>query len=40
VRSADRILVLDDGRVVESGSYHDLMAEQGLFAALALRQLV
>ncbi len=34
IRNADRILVFDGGRVVESGSYHDLVAAGGRFAAL------
>ena len=36
---ADRICVIDRGRVVQQGSYHDLMKEPGLFADLAKRQL-
>ena len=36
---ADRIFVLDAGRVVQSGSYAELMAQEGLFAKLAQRQL-
>lgn len=38
IRNADRIYVLDQGRVVQSGSFDDLMAEPGLFADLAARQ--
>ncbi|HET6663875.1 MAG TPA: ABC transporter ATP-binding protein [Acidimicrobiales bacterium] len=34
VRHADRIHVLEAGRVVEAGSHEDLVAEQGLYAAL------
>lgn len=32
--AADRIAVLDDGRVVESGSHHELVAAGGQSAAL------
>jgi len=39
VVKADRIFVLEAGRVVESGTYADLMAHLGLFAKLARRQL-
>jgi ABC-type bacteriocin/lantibiotic exporter with double-glycine peptidase domain len=39
IRTADRILVLDRGRVVEHGRYDELMAGEGLFAALARRQI-
>jgi ATP-binding cassette subfamily B protein len=34
VRHADRILVLEDGEIVERGSHEDLLAEQGLYANL------
>jgi ATP-binding cassette subfamily C protein len=36
---ADRIFVLEAGRVVQSGSYAELIAQEGLFAKLAQRQL-
>jgi ATP-binding cassette subfamily C protein len=39
VVSADRIYVLDRGRIVEHGTYNDLMDRGGLFASLARRQL-
>jgi ATP-binding cassette, subfamily B, bacterial len=35
VLGADRILVLDHGRLVEEGSHHTLVAEGGLYARLA-----
>ena len=34
VRHADRIHVLEKGRVVETGTHDDLLAERGLYAAL------
>ncbi|TPW08053.1 MAG: ATP-binding cassette, subfamily B, bacterial MsbA [Alphaproteobacteria bacterium] len=39
VRAADRILVMDAGRIVESGSHDALMAKGGAYAALARLQL-
>ena len=39
VRAADRIYVLDAGRVAETGTFDELMAKGGLFAALAKRQM-
>jgi len=40
VARADRIVVLDHGRVVESGHYDQLVADDGLFASLARRQML
>jgi ATP-binding cassette, subfamily B, bacterial len=37
VRDAEQIVVLDRGRVVESGTYDELLANGGRFAALAAR---
>ncbi|MEP6621527.1 MAG: NHLP bacteriocin export ABC transporter permease/ATPase subunit [bacterium] len=37
---ADRICVIDRGQIVQSGQYDELMAQPGLFADLAKRQLV
>jgi len=38
--NADCIFVIDDGRVVQSGAYEELMRQEGLFAELAQRQIV
>ena len=40
VQKADRIYVMAEGRIVESGRFDELMARDGRFAALARRQLV
>jgi len=37
--NADRIFVLERGRLVQSGRFQDLMAEKGPFAELAKRQI-
>ena len=39
VRDADKIVVLDGGRAVETGTHDELLARRGLYAALVLRQL-
>jgi ATP-binding cassette, subfamily B, beta-glucan exporter len=38
IRNADRILVFDQGRIMEYGSFEDLVKEGGRFAALARAQ--
>jgi ATP-binding cassette subfamily B protein len=38
VRNATRILVFDEGRIVESGSFQELVKRDGVFAALARAQ--
>ena len=38
IRNANRILVFDQGRIVESGSFDELVAQGGRFAALARAQ--
>jgi ABC-type bacteriocin/lantibiotic exporter with double-glycine peptidase domain len=40
IRNADRIMVMERGQIVESGSYEDLIKMNGLFAKLARRQQV
>lgn len=39
VRDADEILVFDQGRVVERGSFAELIAREGRFADLVATQL-
>ena len=38
VRHCDRILMVDDGHIVEEGTYDELMARDGFFARLVERQ--
>ena len=38
VRDADRILVLDEGRLVETGTHDALLAGSGLYRRLVARQ--
>ncbi|WP_282073136.1 hypothetical protein, partial [Janibacter hoylei] len=35
IRSADRIIVMDDGHIVEQGDHASLITENGLYAKLA-----
>jgi NHLM bacteriocin system ABC transporter ATP-binding protein len=39
IQGADRILVLDQGRIAQEGTYEELLAGDGPFRELALRQL-
>lgn len=38
VRNADRILVLDQGTIIESGNHHELLAKNGVYAGFYARQ--
>ena len=40
IRHCDRILVLDQGKIVEDGTYEQLMEKKGFFAELVERQQV
>ncbi len=39
IKDADRIIVMEGGRVVQSGNYEELMAVEGLFQNLVRRQI-
>ncbi|MGH2415452.1 MAG: hypothetical protein ACRDEA_17530 [Microcystaceae cyanobacterium] len=40
IRHANRIYVLQDGRVVQQGNFEQLASQQGLFAQLMARQML
>ena len=40
VMAADRIVVMNEGKIVEMGTHKDLMARQGLYAKLASLQFI
>lgn len=39
IRDADRIVVLDEGRVVGTGRHHELMADNETYREIVLSQL-
>ena len=38
IRHCDRILMMDQGKIVESGTYDELIAQNGRFADFVARQ--
>jgi len=38
IRACDRILVLDNGKIAEDGTYDELIAQNGIFTELVARQ--
>jgi ABC-type bacteriocin/lantibiotic exporter with double-glycine peptidase domain len=40
IKDADRIYVIDQGRIVDSGTFNELTSRQGLFTELIARQMV
>jgi ABC-type multidrug transport system fused ATPase/permease subunit len=40
IHNADRIYVLEEGRIVQEGSFNQLVQQQGLFAELIDRQTI
>ena len=40
IKNCDRILVMDGGKIVEEGTYDELMSQKGMFYDLAIRQVV
>ena len=39
IRNCEKILVMDDGRIVETGNFDELLAKNGIFAELVKRQM-
>ena len=39
IRRADLILLMEDGRVIESGTHEDLMSARGVYYEMVLRQM-
>ena len=40
IKHCDRIIVMDGGKIIEDGTYEELIANQGFFTELVSRQLV
>ena len=40
IRGCDRILVMDEGRIAENGSFDELVSQGGIFAELVKRQVL
>ena len=40
IRQCDRIIVLEGGRIVEDGTYEELIAGNGVFSELVARQML
>jgi ATP-binding cassette subfamily B protein len=40
IRRADRIFVVDDGRIVEEGTHEELLARKGMYYNLSTAQAV
>ena len=39
IKNCDRILVMDNGAIIEEGTYNELIEKKGAFAELVARQM-
>jgi ABC-type multidrug transport system fused ATPase/permease subunit len=39
IKNCDRILVMDQGAIIEEGTYNELIEKKGAFAELVARQM-
>ena len=39
IRNCEKILVMDDGKIVETGNFDELLAKNGIFTELVKRQI-